>query len=591
MKLISHKDKKVSHLIDYNENKVDRSEAVRIAGNLVLKRSELTRAFEYFAAKAAHGNTKKRFIHLKVSLHPQDRISNRKFAKISETVLKGLGLEENPFIVYRHYDQPHQHIHIIICRASFAGKLVSDAFDGFKMRALEIKLAEEFQLTASANRILTPAGIRLPQLREVERMRKTGEQSYRNYVQEVVSDRLERGVTLTQFVSYLERRGVVMTRVAHDKGHYGVVFTLNPHLISYAFKSGSRQESFTPRNAELWNRVQRQVTEDAAGIPTSHFAEAKRPIRPIRNVSFRATNLGPYFKWSTISSKLLELEPDTLEKITLNKRSDRRYTRDLLTNGETGIIRSLALAAHHTLKEDLLGAPGDISISHRNILGLNTLERKFLDDVFAMRNQVFVESEKDRTVRNMVAELDRLTGSRLKLHDRIFIEHVVFNRIAEAKKILEESNNNSISTLSKELNYIPGFPEELKSGLFELLHAPLIFLPQRKSIEEEEQELKARNTLAFIRHLETVSILAAENILLHQKVELTCVPSYLLKMINDERCIAIVNNSLGDLSPFYRSERSSYRGVDQHEKVVPAGSARSEGQQQHQLPTNDASPR
>jgi len=56
---------------------------------------------------------KKPTIHLFLSMHNADQLSDDKMKAIANRYMHGIGFDEQPYLVYRHHDMPHPHIHII----------------------------------------------------------------------------------------------------------------------------------------------------------------------------------------------------------------------------------------------------------------------------------------------------------------------------------------------------------------------------------------------------------------------------------------------------------------------------------------------
>lgn len=98
---------------------------------------------------------RKAVFHASLSLAPEDRIlSDAEFTELSRRFLNGMGFEESAFLIVRHHDTDHQHVHLVASRVDVHGKPVSDASDRHRARALAQELEAEFglrQLTTSHN--------------------------------------------------------------------------------------------------------------------------------------------------------------------------------------------------------------------------------------------------------------------------------------------------------------------------------------------------------------------------------------------------------------------------------------------------------
>ncbi len=51
-------------------------------------------------------------LHISLSFHPADRLSDRDMIEIAERYMRELKLGDQPYLVYRHYDTIHPHVHV-----------------------------------------------------------------------------------------------------------------------------------------------------------------------------------------------------------------------------------------------------------------------------------------------------------------------------------------------------------------------------------------------------------------------------------------------------------------------------------------------
>ena len=52
-------------------------------------------------------------VHISLNFHESDQLNKERLSAIAETYMKGIGFEHQPYLVYRHYDGGHPHIHIV----------------------------------------------------------------------------------------------------------------------------------------------------------------------------------------------------------------------------------------------------------------------------------------------------------------------------------------------------------------------------------------------------------------------------------------------------------------------------------------------
>src|SRR3954447_14688562 len=52
-------------------------------------------------------------VHISLNFHESDFLNKEKLSAIAETYLKEIGFEKQPYLIYRHFDAGHPHIHIV----------------------------------------------------------------------------------------------------------------------------------------------------------------------------------------------------------------------------------------------------------------------------------------------------------------------------------------------------------------------------------------------------------------------------------------------------------------------------------------------
>jgi Relaxase/Mobilisation nuclease domain len=87
---------------------------------------------------------------------------------IAQEYLKGMGFEGCQYVVYRHSDQDHDHIHMVASRIRLVdGKTISDSWDYRRSEVLIRELEQEYQLQSV-----------IPSWEQDQRVPTTGERRY-----------------------------------------------------------------------------------------------------------------------------------------------------------------------------------------------------------------------------------------------------------------------------------------------------------------------------------------------------------------------------------------------------------------------------
>lgn len=369
MKVANYKTGKVRWVVDYNEDKVEKGSAMRIGGNVAGSREKLEDIFNYYSYKRTSALLKNRFIHLKVAVSPNDKdLSTRMMRQIGEKVVQGLGYKNNPFIIYRHFDTEHDHIHIILSRVTFDGKLVSDSFDGLKLRRIEQRIEQEFELTKAEGRLLTPGKVRVGQRQEKQAISKHKDLPMRAYIQNAVMEAVIDRPSYTEFFARLERRGILMVRHKFEragKEFFGLSYTVKPDLVKSSFTSKAvalrvggldnlpMNTLSSTQEHPLLGQITAQLDIDDRGIPHLCRPESKAP-KKLTPVSYRASNLGPFFKNDSIFSFLSGNGAQELERITVNRKKNKKnesFNINLITREEHSSVASIIRATEMRSEE------------------------------------------------------------------------------------------------------------------------------------------------------------------------------------------------------------------------------------------------
>lgn len=127
-------------LVGYNEKKV----AVGMAELIGIENIPSPNAIKETLEQVASFNPLclKSTFHVSLSFPPNERtLDNATLQAIANEFMHGMGYQDTPYAIYRHYDTDNQHIHIVSTRIDWHGKRVSD----FQERRKAGKLATEIE--------------------------------------------------------------------------------------------------------------------------------------------------------------------------------------------------------------------------------------------------------------------------------------------------------------------------------------------------------------------------------------------------------------------------------------------------------------
>ena len=114
--------------LNYNEQKVKQNKAECIMAVNYPKdlsrlnfHSKLTRLVKQ---ASLNENVKRNSIHISLNFHPSEKLSRQNLEEIATTYMDKIGFGKQPFLVYKHNDAGHPHIHIITTNIQTSGKRI-----------------------------------------------------------------------------------------------------------------------------------------------------------------------------------------------------------------------------------------------------------------------------------------------------------------------------------------------------------------------------------------------------------------------------------------------------------------------------------
>lgn len=109
--------KSIQGVLNYNENKVKQGQAELLGGQGFTEddASRLTfyQKLERFKeVTSLNSRTKTNAIHISLNFSNEDKLNDPLLMKIADDYMQRISFGEQPYLVYRHYDAGHPHIHI-----------------------------------------------------------------------------------------------------------------------------------------------------------------------------------------------------------------------------------------------------------------------------------------------------------------------------------------------------------------------------------------------------------------------------------------------------------------------------------------------
>ena len=233
------KGKSFIGVLEYLEK---RDKAELIGGNMAGKTADILAA-EFKISTELNPKLSKAVYHASLSLPNNEKLNNEIWQAIALDYLKGMGFDGSQYVVYRHEDKKHDHIHIVASRIKVTdGSTVNDSWDYRRSEKQIRELEHKYELTTTplsqdSERRRQTSG----ELRQIER---TGEKSTRVKLQTLIDEATKESLTMPKLINCLKDWGidalVSYTRTGKVKGisyqlegiafsgtHLGKAYTFN----------------------------------------------------------------------------------------------------------------------------------------------------------------------------------------------------------------------------------------------------------------------------------------------------------------------------------------------------------------------------
>jgi hypothetical protein len=191
----------------YNLEKVEKGVA-EILDHSFVSTSEKTIMKETQMVRVQRPNLQKYFYHTSINFPPGEDLPNDKMKQIGLDYLQANGFNQHQYIMFRHYDADHPHLHILVNRIGFDGSVLSDSNDYARSEKVLRDLEKKYNLSRVPSS--KEAKVRAITKDELEMMKRTNEPSQKLKLQTIIQKVLQATPRLTtqQFIKALHKHKV-----------------------------------------------------------------------------------------------------------------------------------------------------------------------------------------------------------------------------------------------------------------------------------------------------------------------------------------------------------------------------------------------
>lgn len=191
----------------YNLEKVEKGIA-EVLDHSFVSAFEKSIMKEVQMVRAQRPNLQKYFYHTSINFPPCEDLANETMKQIGQDYMVANGFTQHQFIMFRHHDADHPHLHILVNRIGYDGKVLSDSNDFARSEKVLRELEIRYDLTkVNSSR---QARERAMTKNELEMMKRTNEPSQKMKLQVLIRGILQekQGMTTGEFIKTLEGKGI-----------------------------------------------------------------------------------------------------------------------------------------------------------------------------------------------------------------------------------------------------------------------------------------------------------------------------------------------------------------------------------------------
>lgn len=198
-----------------------RSEVIDSRG--ILATDPLTAASSFNVQAMLHPGVKRPVGHICISFHPDDtsKLTNDLMVELCDAWMRGMGISDTQYLLVRHYDTKHPHMHLVFNRINDYGELIPDKMWYVRNERVCKEIKRRYGLTFSPGK----------QNVNVKRLRANDKRKYQMY-HDVIKAR-DQAKSFSDFQFRLMDMGIsfIIRKSSRDNSVLGVTFSRKGYSI------------------------------------------------------------------------------------------------------------------------------------------------------------------------------------------------------------------------------------------------------------------------------------------------------------------------------------------------------------------------
>tara|TARA_R110000765_G_scaffold9911_3_gene30852 strand:+ start:32646 stop:34952 length:2307 start_codon:yes stop_codon:yes gene_type:complete len=181
-----------------------------------------------------------RYAHITINLPHGEHLDNDTFYELAQNYMHEMGYAEQPYVVVRHNDTLHEHIHIVSSTIKENGSMINLSYDYRRNVATQKFLEKSYGLSPSPD---TKHHRELPQYRQPElQFGADDSNGTKFYIQDVLNSMLQRHKVrgFDQLATLLKPYHIALRTMTNENGRVGVAYGIdNQKKYKTQFINGS----------------------------------------------------------------------------------------------------------------------------------------------------------------------------------------------------------------------------------------------------------------------------------------------------------------------------------------------------------------
>ena len=206
-------------------------EQARVIDTNMTGRTPRELAQEFGAVRKLRPGLGKAVLHVSLSAAPGEQLSDAQWTQIAGRYLAGMGLDDNQYLLTRHADTRHEHVHLLVNRVRCDGGVASDSHDYRRQEIIMRAVERDFGLQQLRPSVEAPR--RAASRGEIEAGLRTGIASTRQRLQQLCDAAITGCGSFTAFMQRLAAAGVALVPVTqrNDSTLAGLSYRLDGVLM------------------------------------------------------------------------------------------------------------------------------------------------------------------------------------------------------------------------------------------------------------------------------------------------------------------------------------------------------------------------